>query len=595
MNRTFPNALLRLAVRAAIVLAVCTTTAATTPAAHAASAPDDSVLAVYRGGAVYPHEFARAWRGLSAEQRDTDDLLAKKREFLRRVVDRELLAQAALARPFTFTPQESVAYLKRRAAYLQYAYLTELRRREPPPTETDMQLFVRQNRELAEYRVITFADMQSARSWRQRLLRGVPVSVLESAIQEGGPNAPVAAPAQGVGAEQLPDTIAARIWKMRPGELSDIIDNNGKPAMFHVLSFVPRTSPVRLDDPNEVREEFEKRQLERVRRDYRLKLHQELRVTYDQQNMGYLLDRYIQTTPERSGFDPVQNIPTYRLTMPMPQLAFDDSTRLLAWTARGDTLRMAKYLVFWNEQPAQSRPEIRTPEALTAAVDRVLFDDVLVERALAAGLDRDSTVIAELARARESVALDHWYRDEVWNQVDMSPANVQKYFDSRPGHYDDVEQVKPRIILLQRESEADSIKARLEAGESFSELAEKYSWHGVSAAKGGALGVVTRADNITGNVAAVESMMKTPVGKIGGPESTPEGWLVWIVDEHFPAKKRPLSDPEVKRAAERDYQVIESEKILGAKLEEMQAKANVQYFDERITKDLGADPGLGIN
>ncbi len=588
----------RSARRAAILFAFSVSVVLATleaPFAHAATAAGDSALATYDGGAVYPHEFARSWQGLTAEQRDTKDLLAKKKEFLRRVVDRELMAQAALARPFTMTPAETLSYIKRRAAYLQYAFLMELRRREPPPSETDLALFVRQNRSLAEYKVIVFPDMESARSWRQRILRGVPVSVLESAIKEGGPKAPIAEPARGVAAEQLPDTVANRLWKMRPGELSDILLTvNGQPAMFHMLSFIPRTSPIRVDNPDEVLREYERRELTRVRRDYRIQLHNELKVSYDSTNMTYLLDRYIQTVPERSGFDPVQNIPTYRLNLPMPTVGFSDSTRLLAWSSRKDSVTMGRYLRYWNEQPSTERSEVRTPEALVAMVDRVIFDDVLVERALAAGLDRDSTVLAELARARESIALDHLYVEEIWNKVDMSPAAIEKFFASRPGHYDDVESIKPRIILVHGQARADSVKARLEAGEPFSKLAEEYSEHATSAAEGGALGVVTRGANATGNVSAVEAMMKTPVGKIGGPEPTPDGFLVWVVDEHFPARARPLSDPEVKRAATRDHQVIESEKLLTKMLADLQAKSNVRYYDERLTPTLGADENLGI-
>ena len=188
--------------------------------------------------------------------------------------------------------------------------------------------------------------------------------------------------------------------------------------------------------------------------------------------------------------------PNYRLTMPMPQVAVEDSTKLLAWTSRGDTLTIGGYLRYWNDQPATSRPEVRQMEVLAATADRVLFLDVLVDKAKEQGLERDSVVVAGLDRFHEQMAIDHYYLDEVWRQVDMSPQKLEAYFAARPGHYDDPESLKPRMILVDTKSLADSLRARLDAGDSFSDLASKFSMDGESAEKGGQIGLVTRGSNV---------------------------------------------------------------------------------------------------
>jgi parvulin-like peptidyl-prolyl isomerase len=578
-----------LAAAAAISLSAATPVSAATPPAES----PDSALAIYDGGAVYPQEFAYAWQGQSADDRKTDDLLAKKRAFVRRVVDRELMLREALKRPFRLTPVESLFYERTKSTYMQNALFRKLAEKEPPVTEEDLALFTRQNREFAVLRFINFKNETSARSWRQRITRGVPMSVLDNAIKKGGPDAPTADELRAVAAELIPDSLARTIWTMRPGELSDVMVQGQEVALIHVQSFIPRTSPVNLRDPKAVAEAYEARIQERVRQKMRLQLHQELAVHYDDAAMDYLLDRFVKTVPPRQTTD-ANGTPNYRLTMPMPQIAVNDSARILAWTSRGDTLTIGQYLRYWNDQPASTRPEVRQKEILAATADRVLLLGALVQKAYEQGLDRDSVVVAGLERFHEAVAIDHLYLDEVWNKVDMSPKKLEAYFAARPGHYDDPETLKARLILVDTKSLADSLRARLEAGDSFSELATKFSTEGVSAEKGGQLDLIARGSNVRGNVALEDAMFKTSPGQIGGPMAVPEGFVLWTVDAYFPAKKRTLKDPEALNWTKRDYQIEESEKILLALLDDLHAKAHVKYFPQRVTKDLGANPDLAV-
>jgi hypothetical protein len=280
--------------------------------------------------------------------------------------------------------------------------------------------------------------------------------------------------------------------------------------------------------------------------------------------------------------------------MPLPQIATNDSIKLLVSTSRGDSLTIGGYVRFWENVPASQRPEVQQMETLTATVDRVLFADILVEKAVEEGLERDPVVVAGLQRFREESALDHYYRDEVWNRVDMSMPKLQAYFASKPGHYDDPESIKPRMIQVDSKQLADSLRARLDAGDSFSDLAEKFSIHGESAAKGGQLGTISRGMNASGNASLEEAMFAAPVGKIGGPTAVPEGFIIWVVDAHFPVRRRTLKDPDALGWVRRDYQIEESERILGTLLAQLQRDAHVKYFPERVTKDLGADANLGV-
>jgi hypothetical protein len=573
--------------RFACGLAVLAAVASAAPAG-AATAPDDSVLATFDGGSVYPAEFARTWGRLLPNERPTGDPVDAREQVVRQIVDRKLLAREARKHPFERTHEEEEYARRLKESYLQTALLEHLLDQQPPPRPEDLQTFIRQNKELAQIRFIQFADMASARAWRQRLLTGTPISALDAAIRQGGDKAPKADSARYVAAESIPDTLALVIWSMRPGEVSDIHVFGGVPVAIHVLSFSPRPSPITLSDEAAVHDAFQAKRLERVRQRYRFDVVKDIGRRFDGPNMAFLLDRHLKTVPPRNSVDSLTGMPTIRPLLPLPQVDTADRSRILARTNR-DSLSIADYLDYWTRVAAQSRPDVRDMDVLEAAVDRVVLEPELVRRALALGLDRDSTLLAEMARQDELFALEHFYSDQVVGQVVLDPKKMRAYFDSQPGHYDDLEAIDVHMILVDRRSLADSIATRLRIGASFEALARQYSMHAESAEQGGNLGRVVRGQNAAGNVGLEDAMFQTPVGQIGGPESTPSGFVVWRVDARHPAVKRSYEDAAT--MVERDWRIVESERMLNQLLDRLRREAHVQVYRDHIAPDLG---GAGI-
>ena len=75
-------------------------------------------------------------------------------------------------------------------------------------------------------------------------------------------------------------------------------------------------------------------------------------------------------------------------------------------------------------------------------------------------------------------------------------------------------------------------------------------------------------------------MFATEKGAVGGPEFTPEGWVLWKIDDKTPEVRR--SFEEARSMVDRDYRTIEGERILAARLEAMRKAAHVRTFPERI-------------
>ncbi|MEO6462692.1 MAG: peptidyl-prolyl cis-trans isomerase [Candidatus Eisenbacteria bacterium] len=558
--------------------------ASTTPAAVAAAPPagvSDTVLAVFDGGEITPTEFTLSWRVLMPNERPPGDPLAARRAFLVSMVDRELLAARARRVPVTLTPTELGELARARAQIIQNELFMQLTADLPPPTEAQLEAYRRQRTHLADIRFITFADWQPARSWRMRLTTGTPISALDELMRRGGANAPKADSFRVVAADQIPDTLATVIWAMRPGQVSEVHSFAGHPGLIHLRSFTPRPGTDFDAGAGTLRNEYRRRQQDRVRERMRVDLARTIGRTFVDPGMEILLAGFMKVPP-RSGVDSVSGMPVMRANLPLPVFTAADTGHVIARTSKGE-LNLVSYLRYWGRVAAFARPEVKERAVLEATVDRVLLEDELVELGIARGLDKSPVLERELAQMRESFALDHYYAANIESQVRIDEAALARYFASRPGHYDDPATLEARIILVDRANLADSLLALARAGRSFPELAKEWSNDARTAVEGGMTGIVGRGTNP--NVGLEDAMFATAVGQIGGPERTPEGWVLWRIETKNPGKKRTLA--EAREWAERDLKTIEGEKLLQAHLAELRKKANVRLYPDRITDELG--------
>jgi parvulin-like peptidyl-prolyl isomerase len=129
----------------------------------------------------------------------------------------------------------------------------------------------------------------------------------------------------------------------------------------------------------------------------------------------------------------------------------------------------------------------------------------------------------------------------------------------------------------------------LKAGASFSDLARQYSTEAESGKHGGEIGM--QYYGTQKNVGLEDAMFATAVGQFGGPEQTPEGWVLWRIDAKTPGLKR--SFEEARSMVERDYRVLEADRLLDVRLAKLKKEAHVKLYPERVTEKLGSEGPWG--
>ncbi len=162
------------------------------------------------------------------------------------------------------------------------------------------------------------------------------------------------------------------------------------------------------------------------------------------------------------------------------------------------------------------------------------------------------------ASIRNRIITQEVIRDQVGRHVNISPSEIQKYYDEHKQEFDQPEQVKLSEILVptanpddaaqvaDAQKKADDIETKLKAGSDFAALA-KSSSSGPTAADGGDLGEFKR-----GQLAKVleDQTFGLQVGQFTEPIRTKQGYVILKLVEHTPGGIPPLKtvEPQVEDA-----------------------------------------------
>jgi peptidyl-prolyl cis-trans isomerase SurA len=162
------------------------------------------------------------------------------------------------------------------------------------------------------------------------------------------------------------------------------------------------------------------------------------------------------------------------------------------------------------------------------------------------------------ANIRNSIVTQQVVRDEVGSRMQISQAEIEKYYNEHKDSFTQPESVHLNEILIPTsenpsqsqlaaaEAKANDVEAKLKAGGKFTDLAKKYSG-GPTAQEGGDLGQFKR-----GALAKVleDQTFNLPPGAYTPPIRTKQGYIILQVSEHTPGGTQPLQkvEPQIEQA-----------------------------------------------
>jgi parvulin-like peptidyl-prolyl isomerase len=196
-------------------------------------------------------------------------------------------------------------------------------------------------------------------------------------------------------------------------------------------------------------------------------------------------------------------------------------------TAGGTVWSAREFLGKLARTTEKERRRIRSVEDLETVARGLATRDVLLARARAGGMERDSDVVNQVRRVRDEYFLKRW-ASAVQDTVGLSgwkEGELRSYFQEHRENYALPPEVNVAEVLVRTEGEARDVMRRLRAGAGFAELARARSIRLWAAAKGGELGFGTKASfGILG-----DRFFGAAAGQLVGPERVDPYWGVFKV------------------------------------------------------------------
>lgn len=544
--------------------------------------PGDTLLARVGDRTITLKSFRQEWASVDPAERPKapEPLLAYK-EFLNEIVTRELLGIEATrhARPLSAEQKVNLDSLWHIQARNQL-FLEEVESRVTvDPTQVD-----RYRKQLSRILYLTayvLPTQERAQAWYTRIVGGTPLSRLEAAAQEGGPDAPKVVDMGRKIREEFDENTADILFDLPPGRLSRPVPTAQGWALIKLTESRPRANSYAGGTDAGVLAEMRRIKTNSYKEVYRDSLAHALHIVYHEAAMDTLVNRFVLL--------PARAVPStgggmqYRMNQSMPAFQAGDADLVLATTDRGRVTGADLYR-FLLGLGAIARPEIRNVDQLRSWVDRVAFDAALLHRAVEMGYDKKPRVLREVAKAREFDLVSNLYEDSVTSKVHVTDAEVRALYDADPSRWKLEETATMWVCCVPTRAKAESLITAGKAGGNLKQMAYDFTLLDAFAENGGMTQPFTRATCPVPEIA--DSVFRTPIGSYGGPIVSSEGWNIFKVLGHTPARSR--SFEEVKDDAKASLQVAREEETMQLFLGRLRKRIPVEKHEERLAQLPGA-------
>lgn len=205
-------------------------------------------------------------------------------------------------------------------------------------------------------------------------------------------------------------------------------------------------------------------------------------------------------------------------------------------------------------------------ESITGAEIREILDrwvrtELLYQRAVTSGLEKEAAVAARLREMQRDLLADELLQRELDKRVSVGNDELQAYYRKRQAEY--TQELQLKHILVDTREEADEILAMVRNGAVFEDLARSRS-RDATASRGGDLGYLGKSAM---NPAFEPRVFDAAIGELVGPIATTFGFHVVKV-----AARRPATEPL-------SFEAVRDE-ILHSLLLEKQQASQEQLLEE---------------
>jgi hypothetical protein len=276
---------------------------------------------------------------------------------------------------------------------------------------------------------------------------------------------------------------------------------------------------------------------------------------------------------------------TLEFNTAMPEFAPADTSRVLARHRYGQ-LSLGAFLDGYHAISPLTRPSVNDFEGMRGQVDGQVLEPYMAELAVRRGLDRDSLAVSQIESRREEILVEHLYADSIASKVWIKPEDRRKYYNDNIAGFITYPKVTFAAIIRTSRGSADSLAARLRAGERAADVLRADSLLGQTTGS-----IQERSANDHGSPYYKLLFEELRPGKVAVEGPDREGSYAVIQLLSFDPGHQ-LKYEEVEHVVDESLQNIKAEEKLKAFLERRKKLYRIEAHPERLARLRMVDPTL---
>jgi peptidyl-prolyl cis-trans isomerase C len=212
-------------------------------------------------------------------------------------------------------------------------------------------------------------------------------------------------------------------------------------------------------------------------------------------------------------------------------------------------------------------------------LEQLATSHLIYQEGINKGVDKEPAVKEQIEDAKHKIILAALLQREIESRIKPpTDKDIEQYYQTHADEFKQEKQVRARHILVENESTAKAIEAKLKAGANFEDLAKQDS-KCPSSAKGGDLGFFTR-NRMVKEFADVAFKLKK--GETSAPVKTKFGYHIIQVTDIKDAGNTPLS--EVKTTIKNKLVQEQKSRVFQDYIDSLKKKSKFVLHPEVIDK-----------
>ena len=193
-------------------------------------------------------------------------------------------------------------------------------------------------------------------------------------------------------------------------------------------------------------------------------------------------------------------------------------------TIDGDTVTLEEFNKELDRIPANMKMLVLTESGKRSFLDRYVIKRLLLREAKKENIEKEKDFEDRLIEIREQLLIESLLKKKVTMNINTTEDELKKYYEANKDKFKKSLEIETRQIVVRTDKEAKEIKARLDKGEDFAELARTYSIDPNAKTTGGAIGYHGKGSLLPEYEAVAFKLTKA--GQISQPVKTQLGYHI---------------------------------------------------------------------